>query len=87
MDSRAPRMGQIEIPITLFTRDGQEMPCACLNISSTGALVRFLDETFAVRIGQQFVSKMLQRGQWVDVVMQVERIADDGIGMRFFPQA
>lgn len=87
MASRAPRMGQIEIPLTLHTREGEEIQCACLNISSSGALIRFLDEGFNVRIGQQFRSKMLQKGQLVEIWMQVERVGADGIGVKFFPKA
>ncbi|WP_196159590.1 PilZ domain-containing protein [Reinekea sp. G2M2-21] len=87
MDSRAPRFDKIEIPLTLQDRQGRECQCACLNISSTGALLRFLSPEVALQQGMLFRSKMLQRGQLVEVWMQVERVAQDGVGVRFLQQS
>ena len=83
MDTRAPRLGHIEIPLTLTTFDGQEVQCACMNVSSTGALLRFLDDSITLRIGMQFKTKMLEGGQLVEKWLQVERIAQEGIGVKF----
>lgn len=83
MDSRAPRFDKIEIPLTLTDADNRQISCACLNISSTGALLRFLDDAQLIEAGMMFRSKMLKRGQLVDVWMQVERIAEEGVGVRF----
>jgi hypothetical protein len=85
MHNRAPRLGQIEIPLTLVSPDGVEHPCACLNISSTGALLHFLDVDFQVEVGMMFRSKMLHRGELTEVWVQVERIALEGVGVRFQP--
>ena len=83
MVARAPRLGQIEIPLTLFSDRGVEIQCSCINISSTGALLRMLSDDHPIEMGMQFRSKMIQRGELVDVWMQVERIADEGVGVRF----
>ena len=83
MDSRAPRFDKIEIPLTLTDEQGSTYSCACLNISSTGALLRFLDESQKVQAGMRFRSKMLKRGELVEVWMQVERLAEAGVGVRF----
>jgi hypothetical protein len=85
MHTRAPRLGQIEIPLTLVSQNGVEHPCACLNISSSGALLHFLDENFDARVGMLFRSKMLQRGELVEVWVQVERVAAEGVGVKFRP--
>jgi len=86
MDSRAPRFDKIEIPLTLSDTQSREFACACLNISSTGALLRFLDDALLVETGMKFRSKMLKRGQLVEVWMQVERIALEGVGVRFLDE-
>lgn len=83
MDSRAPRFGQIEIPLTLTTPQGDQVQCACVNISSSGALLRFLDEGFSLTLGMQFKTKMLEGGALVEKWVRVERIAPEGIGVQF----
>ncbi len=83
MESRAPRLDKIEIPLTLVSDDGIQLQCACLNISSSGALLRFIDDNIGLSEGQLFRSKMLRKGKLVEVWVQVERIAIDGVGVRF----
>jgi hypothetical protein len=83
MDSRANRLSEIEIPLTLFNQQDVEFQCACLNISSTGALLRFLEANIPIKIGTMFRSKMFQQGELVEVWMQVERLSDEGVGVRF----
>jgi len=83
MVTRAPRFDRIEIPITLLADCGRDIQCACLNISSTGALLRFIDTDIELTEGMLFRSKMLQQGKLEEVWIQVERLAEDGVGVRF----
>jgi hypothetical protein len=40
---------------------------------------------FQVEVGMLFRSKMLHRGELTEVWVQVERIAPDGVGVKFQP--
>ena len=82
-ETRAPRYGQLEIPLTLITEDECPLLCSCLNISSTGAFLKLAEPVIEVREGMSFRTKMLQKGILTDVKLVVERVESDGFGVRF----
>lgn len=81
--TRAPRYGQLEIPLTLITEDECPLLCSCLNISSTGAFLRLAESELEVHEGMSFHTKMLLKGVLTDVKLVVERVETDGFGVRF----
>lgn len=83
MRSRAPRFGQIEIPLSLFCSQGKEYSCACLNISASGAFLRFLDEHLVIRRNMEFRTKIVKDGKLSETWLRVERVETDGVGVRF----
>ncbi|MDN3647328.1 hypothetical protein QWZ13_19410 [Reinekea marina] len=82
-ESRAPRCGQLEIPLTLVTQDNQPLVCSCINISSTGAYLRPAEPLAEVKVGTMFQTKMLKRGTLTSVSIVVERVEADGFAVRF----
>lgn len=83
MVNRAPRYDNLQIPLTLLLDSGESFQCACINISSTGALLKPLDNSPYIEEGHLFRCKMVQQGELVEIWMQVERIDQEGFGVRF----
>lgn len=86
MRSRAPRFSQIEIPLTLYCPDGYEHLCSCLNISATGAFLRFLQQDIVIRCNMEFRTNIIQDGKLTETWLRVERVESDGVGVRFLTE-
>jgi hypothetical protein len=86
IEARAPRLGQIEIPLALVTDSNAQLLCSCLNISSSGAFLRQVDSNVNVIEGMTFTCQMLKKGKLSDVTLIVERVQEDGFGVRFISE-
>ena len=83
IETRAPRCGQLEIPLTLITQENQPLVCSCINISSSGAFLRPAEPISDSKVGEKGQTKMLKRGTLTTVSIVVERIELEGFAVRF----
>jgi hypothetical protein len=84
---RAPRFGQIEIPLTLTTENKKPLLCSCLNISSSGAFLCVLESEDTLHVGMTCHTKMLKRGKLIDIEVIIKRITPEGFGIRFIQES
>lgn len=85
-ETRAPRFGQLEIPLTLIASDQSPILCSCINISSSGAFLSLLETDIQLYVGMSLHTKMLKKGKLTDVQLIIERMQVDGFGVRFVEQ-
>lgn len=80
---RALRVENLQIPLNLQPEQGEVVACQCENISTTGALLRLTDGDKFVTVGERFQTRLLDRGQWVDVWLRVERVDGETFAVQF----